>query len=199
MEIKNQSVRAVTVYASSSSQIAPVYFEAARTLGKLFAEKKIICINGGGNKGLMGAVSDAVLEYGGEVVGIIPQFMLEQGWGHERLTEQIITSGMHERKQLLAEKADACIALPGGIGTLDELMEIITWKQLGLYVKPIAILNTNDYYSNLLEMLARAQHEKFMHEKHTSMWTVAHTPEEAIRKIKKNRVWEEHPLEFAAL
>ncbi|MDR1437025.1 MAG: TIGR00730 family Rossman fold protein [Candidatus Symbiothrix sp.] len=175
-----QKIKTITVYASSSSRIAPVYFDAAHELGTLLAQYDITCINGGGNNGLMAAVTDAVLSGGGKVSGIIPRFMVNKGWLHPSLTETVVTPGMHRRKQLMAKKPDACIALPGGVGTLDELMEIIAWKQLGLYPHPIVILNTNDYYGDLLTLLERAQKENFLEATPSPLWSVASTAKEAL-------------------
>jgi uncharacterized protein (TIGR00730 family) len=199
MEKITPHIRAITVYAASSSQVAPVYFEAAAGLGKLLATNDITCINGAGNRGLMATLTDTVLENGGDVVGIIPRFMIDEDWCHPALTERIVTSGMHDRKRLLMEQSDACIALPGGIGTFDELTEVITWKQLGLYSGSIVILNTHDYYAHFLALLAQAQEEHFMHSKHASMWSVARTPEEALQMIFDNQEWEKDPRSFAAL
>lgn len=177
----SQKIKTITVYAASSSQIAPVYFEAADALGKLLAKNNILCINGGGNRGLMNTVTNAVLDMGGKVCGIIPQFMIDNGWCHSSLTETIVTETMHARKQQMATKSDACIALPGGTGTLEELLEIITWRQLGLYLHPIVILNINNFYDDLLKMLDKIQRENFMHMySHSASWSVAQTPEEAI-------------------
>jgi uncharacterized protein (TIGR00730 family) len=185
MDNQKKKIKTVTVYASSCSRIPEVYFEAARELGNLMAQHRISCINGGGNKGLMAAVTDAVIGGGGSVSGIIPQFMVDRDWLHPSLTETVVTSGMHPRKQLMAEKSDACIALPGGVGTLDELMEIIAWKQLGLYPHPIIILNINDYYNDLLALLKRAQKEKFLAESPALLWSVASTAKDALDILLK--------------
>lgn len=192
-------IHTVTVYAASSSQVDITYVEAARLLGKMLAEQDITCVNGAGNKGLMATLTDAVLEQGGRVLGIIPQFMVDEGWFHRRLTEMIVTPDMHTRKQLMAEKADACIALPGGIGTLEELLEIITWKQLGLFQHPIIIFNVNGFYNPLLEMLQRIADQRFMHRKHAAIWEVAETIDEILLILQKNPEWEKDPLSFAAL
>ncbi|MDR0543644.1 MAG: TIGR00730 family Rossman fold protein [Dysgonamonadaceae bacterium] len=173
----------ITVYAASSPHVAPVYKQAAKELGRLMAENNIACINGAGKTGLMAQVTDAVLENGGRVTGIIPQFMVDNQWRHPSLTECIVTPDIHTRKQLMAQRSDACIALPGGIGTLEELLEIITWKQLGLYAKPVVILNTNRYFDDLLRMLAKSEQEHFMHHSHSPLWTIAATPEEALKQI----------------
>jgi uncharacterized protein (TIGR00730 family) len=172
----------ITIYAASSPQVAPVYVQAAKNLGRLIGENGLTCINGAGKEGLMADVTNAVMEHGGEVIGIIPQFMLDRQWGHASLSDCIVTPDMHTRKQLMAERSDACIALPGGIGTLEELLEIITWKQLGLYTKPAVILNTNGYFDDLLRMLARAEQEHFLHHPHSPLWTVAKTPDEALKQ-----------------
>jgi len=178
----SQKINTITIYASASSRISPVYFEAAGNLGKLFAKYSITCINGGGINGLMAAVTDAVLENGGNVCGIIPQFMYDKGWLHPAIREVIITPDMHTRKQTMADRSDACIALPGGVGTFEELLEIITWKQLGLYKNPIVILNTSGYYNPLLAMLNKADKENFIHSESTA-WQVANAPEEALEFI----------------
>jgi uncharacterized protein (TIGR00730 family) len=195
----NSTIQTITVYAASSSQVSPLYFQAAEELGKLLAQNQIACINGAGNKGLMAALTDAVLQNGGKVIGIIPQFMVDEGWCHSGLSERIVSLDMHTRKQLMADKSDACIALPGGIGTMEELLEIITWKQLDLYSGPIIILNINGFYDDLLRMLTKAQQENFMHVKHSSIWTVAKTPKKALEIIFENSQWEENPRLFAAL
>ncbi len=142
-------INSVCVYSASSTKIDAVYFQAAETLGRLFAEHHIRLINGAGSIGLMCSVADAVLKNGGEVTGVIPRFMVEQNWHHTGLTELIEVESMHERKQKMANLSDGIIALPGGCGTLEELLEIITWKQLGLYLNPIIILNTNRIFRSV--------------------------------------------------
>lgn len=160
-EKKINNISSVCVYCASSTKIPPVYFDAAKELGRLLGERKLRVVNGAGNIGLMCAVSDAALAAGGTVTGVIPHFMVEQDWYHKGLTELIEVETMHERKQLMANLSDAVIALPGGCGTLEELLEIITWKQLGLYLNPIVILNINHYYDPLLELLRNAMNENF--------------------------------------
>ena len=164
-------IHSVCVYSASSTKIDAVYFQAAETLGRLFAEHHIRLINGAGSIGLMCSVADAVLKNGGEVTGVIPRFMVEQNWHHTGLTELIEVESMHERKQKMANLSDGIIALPGGCGTLEELLEIITWKQLGLYLNPIIILNTNRFFDPLLEMLEKAIDENFMRRQHGGVAT----------------------------
>ena len=191
-----QKIKAITIYAAASSRIPSIYFEAAENLGKLLADHSITCINGGGIKGLMAAVTNAVLENGGNVCGVIPQFMFDKGWLHPSIQDIIITPDMHHRKRTMADKSDACIALPGGVGTLEELLEIITWKQLELYKNPIVILNTAGYYNPLLAMLDKAEREDFIHSKSDLAWQVAATPEEALDLIFNQVPPEKRNLEY---
>jgi uncharacterized protein (TIGR00730 family) len=193
------NIASVCVYSASSTRIDEIYFNAAERLGKLLAEQNIRLINGAGNIGLMRTVSDAVLASGGKVTGVIPIFMMERGWHHTGLTTLIEVEDMHERKRIMAEKSDAVIALPGGCGTLEELLEVITWKQLRLYLNPIVILNINGYFDPLLMMLDRAIEENFMRRLHETIWRVAYTPEEAVEAIYNTPVWDVSVREFAAV
>lgn len=192
-------IKNICVYSASSTKIAPIYFEAAEKLGQLLAQKHINLINGAGCLGLMCRISDAALAAGGTVTGVIPRFMVEQGWHHKGLTRLIETESMHERKQLMADLSDGVIALPGGCGTLEELLEIITWKQLGLYLKPIVILNTNGFYNPLLEMLQQAISQNFMRKEHGNIWHVAQTPEEAVNLLYTIPHWSKEIRKFAAI
>ena len=192
-------IHSVCVYSASSTKIASVYFEAAEKLGSLLAKQHIRLINGAGSIGLMRSVADAVLENGGEVTGVIPHFMVEQNWHHTGLTELIEVTSMHERKQKMANLSDGIIALPGGCGTLEELLEIITWKQLGLYLNPIIILSVNGFFDPLLEMLERAIEENFMRRQHGDIWKVARTPEEAVELLQTTPVWDASIRKFAAI
>lgn len=193
-EIKN-----VCVYSASSTQIAPVYFQVAEELGRLLAEKHINLINGAGCIGLMAATSNAALAAGGTVTGVIPRFMVEQGWHHQGLTRLVETETMHERKQLMADLSDGVIALPGGCGTLEELLEIITWKQLGLYLKPIVILNIDGYYDPLIAMLQNAINGNFMRKEHEAIWQVATTAEEAVECLYHAPAWSREIRKIAAI
>lgn len=185
------NIQSVCTYCASSTKIAPCYFQAAEELGRLLAQEKIQIINGAGNIGLMAAISDAAaLQAGGKVTGVIPHFMIEQGWNHTGLTQTIAVENMHERKQTMADLSDAVIALPGGCGTLEELLEIITWKQLGLYLNPIVILNTNHFFDPLLNMLDKAIAENFMRNQHGKIWLVADEPAEAIQLIRTAPIWD---------
>ncbi len=140
---------------------------------------------GGGGIGLMGILADAVLENGGRITGVIPAFMKEEGWGHSGLTEMIVTSDMSERKKRMFGIADAVVALPGGIGTLEEMTEAITLKQLSLFNGPIIILNTLGYYDSLLEFIDHMITSNFMRFEHKGIWEVVRTPEEVLTALKR--------------
>lgn len=193
-EIKN-----ICVYCASSPQIAPVYFKAAERLGYLLAEKRINLIDGAGKVGLMGCLNNTVLAAGGTVTGVIPRFMVERGWHHSGLTQLVETETMHERKSLMARMSDAVIALPGGCGTMEELLEVITWKQLGLYLKPIVVLNIQGFYNPLIEMLEKAIGQQFMRREHESLWQVAFAPEEAVELCVSLPAWDKKICKFAAV
>ena len=192
-------ISSVCVYCASSSKIDNIYFEAAAELGKALAENGIRCVCGAGNQGLMGALTDSVLVNGGSMKGVIPQFMIDEGWHHKGISEMIVTENMHERKELMAKSAEAAIAMPGGCGTMEELLEIITWKQLGLYFGPIVILNINGFYDDLIKMLDKAISESFMREDHRNMWSVAQTVSEAIAQLDNSEPWHELPRKIAAI
>lgn len=190
-------VNTVCVYSASSTQIDKAYFDDAKELGRILAEKKINIVNGAGNMGLMRAVTDSAMQNGGKCIGVIPQFMVEQEWHNPKLSELIVVDSMHERKHKMAQMSDGVIALAGGCGTLEELMEIITWKQLGLFLHPIVILNTKGYYNPLLEMLDKAAEERFMREEHRAIWSVANTPSEAVELLTNTQPWDESVRKFA--
>lgn len=192
-------IASVCVYSASSTKIDPVYFDTAYELGTLLGQQHIRLINGAGNMGLMSAVSDAALAAGGEVTGVIPRFMVEQGWHHTGLTRLVEVESMHERKKMMADLSDAVIALPGGCGTLEELLEIITWKQLGLYLNPVVILNVKGYFDPLLAMLQRAVEENFMRTQHGSIWHVAKTVREAVELVHTVPLWDVSTRKFAAI
>ncbi len=178
-------VKSVAVYAASSTQIKEEYFVAAHQLGEIFAANNVQLVYGAGNMGLMGEIADAVLARNGHVVGVIPQFMVEQEWEHRGCTELIVTKDMHERKSTIERISDAMVALPGGVGTFEELLECITWKQLGLHTKPIVILNINGYYDPLLHCLDKMVEENFMRDIHRGLFQVVTLPEEVLPAIEQ--------------
>ena len=192
-------INSICVYSASSSQVNECYLKSAKKLGVLFAKHRIELIYGAGKVGLMGAMADAVLERGGKVTGIIPSFMIEQHWHHTRLTQLVEVESMHARKQKMAALSDGIVALPGGCGTLEELLEIITWKQLGLYTKPIVIVNANGFYDPLLEMLDKAIDEKFMRPDHKHLWSVAEQVNQVIDLLRNTPVWNPAIGKFATV
>ena len=181
--------KTIVVYGASSAQAEQVFRDAAYRLGGLIAKSGKRLVTGAGSTGLMAAVEEGALDAGGDAIGIIPRFMGDNGWLHEGLTDTIVTSSMHERKKIMSQMADAIVALPGGTGTFEELFEIITWKMLGLFVKPIVILNTDRYYDSLLQMLDRTAERNFMNPIFRKLWSVAMTPEEALSLVDSIPDW----------
>lgn len=189
----------ITVYAASSGQVPETYKQAATELGQLLAQRGHSLINGAGRTGLMGAAIEGAKSEGGKTIGVIPQFMVEQGWEHTAIDELVITPDMHERKQTMVNLSEACIACPGGVGTLEELLEVITWKQLGLYLKPIVILNIDGFFDPLLQQLSRCVEEHFMRPEHQQIWQVATTPAEALQLCETTPLWSKEVRKYAAL
>ncbi len=192
-------IKSICVYCGSSSQVNRAYFSEAIEFGKTLANHGITLIYGAGNQGLMGTLANSVLEYNGTVVGIIPQFMVDADWCHKSLSKLHITSSMHERKQLMSDLSDAAVALPGGIGTFEELFEIITWKQLGLTTKPIVIVNINGYFDHIIAMLEQAVNEKFMREIHRKMWVEVKSTSEILKAISESDEWDSSARKIAAI
>ncbi|MDD3353743.1 TIGR00730 family Rossman fold protein [Zoogloea sp.] len=155
-------MKRVCVFCGSRPGVRPIYREAAEALGRLLAERGIELVYGGGNVGLMGAVADACLAAGGRVVGVIPRALMEWEVGHEGLTRLEVVDSMHTRKARMAELAEGFIALPGGLGTFEELFEILTWAQLGFHHKPVGLLNVEGYYQPLIQMMDRGVSDGFM-------------------------------------
>jgi len=184
------------VYCASSPTVDKVYFEATEKLGKEFVKANIEVVFGGGAHGLMGKLADTVIENGGKIKGIMPKFMDEVEWGHKGVEDFVYTDTIHERKAKFMEDVDGLVALPGGSGTLEELLEAITLKRLGLFTKPIVILNTKGYYDPLIEMLERCVAENFMNEKHLEMWKFVPEPEGVIDAIKNSAKRDEGAINF---
>ena len=176
--------RYICVYGASSDNIAEEYKQAAYQLGKSLAAKGWNCINGAGAAGVMRAVSDGFLDGGAKAVGIIPQFMVDNGWHYSRLSEIISTPDMHQRKQMMAQRSQCSIAMPGGCGTLEELLEIITWKQLSLYNKPIVIFNINGFFDSILQQLEHCIAQQFMKPTHKHLWFTAHNVQQIVDYIE---------------
>lgn len=185
----------ICVFGASSRNLEKSYVEDSYLLGTLMAQRGWRCLNGAGSEGLMRAVSDGALDAGGEAIGVIPQFMIDNGWHYERLTSIIATPTMHERKSTLARMSQAVIALPGGCGTMEELLEAITWRQLNLMPKPIILLNTLGFYDNLVAMLNHAIEHGFMKASHHRLWKVAQTPAQALDIIEQELSHDIEPAE----
>ena len=177
-------IRTVCIYCGSSPGARPDYADAARQVGALLAREGIGLVTGGGRVGLMGVVADAVLNAGGEAVGVIPQALFEREVGHEGLTELVVVQTMHERKALMAARADAVIALPGGLGTLEEITEMLTWAQLGIHAKPCGLLNVAGYYDALVDFLNHAVTERFIRQPHREMLMVDSSPEDLLARLR---------------
>jgi uncharacterized protein (TIGR00730 family) len=173
----------VCVFCGSSKGKNPVFAEAAKELGTLLAKNSHSLIYGGGNVGLMGIVADSVIENNGEVIGIIPQFLLDREVGHNQITRLEVVQSMHQRKQRMADLSNAFIALPGGWGTLEEVAEILTWRQLGLITQPVILLNINNFYTPLIEQLRSMFEQGFVREVHLDNLKIASTPQEALSLI----------------
>lgn len=191
------SPRNVCVYCASSQQARPIFYETAAELGRILARADISITYGGGSVGLMGTIADASLAEGGEVIGILPAFMQELEWGHSGLTDLVITEDMHDRKTRMIRDADAIIALPGGCGTLEELLEAITWKRLALHGKPIVMLNTAGFFDPLVEMLQRTIDEKFMRPEHAQMWCLVDQVEDVLPAIENAPPWDASARDLA--
>jgi len=191
--------RSVCVYCASSRTSDPEYRQAARRLGEVLAAAGIGIVYGGGASGSMGALADGALAKGGRVTGILPRFMADLEWGHRGLTELELVEDLRVRKHLMLTRSDAAIALPGGSGTLEELLEAITLKRLGLYLNPIVLVNTRDFFAPLLALLAHAVEERFMDPRHLTMWQVVSRPEEVPHALAHAPAWGAEARNFAAL
>jgi uncharacterized protein (TIGR00730 family) len=191
--------RAVCVYCASSQAAHAQYREAAFRLGEVLASRRIALIYGGGARGSMGALADGALSRGGRVIGILPRFMADLEWGHPGLSELRLVEDMRTRKHQMLTAAQAAVALPGGCGTFEELLEALTLKRLGLFLGPIVLVNTRGYFQPLLEMLARAVEERFMDARHPLMWQVVSRPEEVPDALERAPAWAVEFRNFAAV
>ncbi len=186
MNGKMNKVRSICVYCGSSPGQNAAYAAAAKVLGKSIADHGLQLTYGGGTKGIMGAVSSAVLANGGRVLGIIPRFLINKEAAENdlgTLSQLIITENMHERKHALFENSDAFVALPGGIGTLEEIVEVMTWAQLGHHTKPMVFGNINGFWDPMLSLVEHMRNEGFIHSGHLMQPLVVSTPEEIVGAI----------------
>ncbi len=180
-------MRNLCVFCGSRAGLRPEYPAAARELGTLLARRGIGLVYGGGNVGLMGIVADACLAAGGQVTGVIPQALMEWEVGHLQLTRLEVVDSMHTRKARMAELADGFMALPGGLGTFEELFEILTWAQLGFHAKPVALLNVAGYFAPLLAMMERGIEEGFMRPQHAGLLLHGDAPEALLAAMTDYR------------
>jgi hypothetical protein len=178
-------VQRVCVFCGSSPGARPAYAEATAEVARLLVDQGIGIVYGGGHVGLMGVLADAAREAGGEVIGVMPQALVEREIGHKGISELRVVGSMHERKALMAELSDAFVALPGGAGTLEELFEVYTWSQLGLHSKPCALLDVEGYYSGLAAFLDHAVAERFLLSEHRAALMVEREPARLIERLRE--------------
>lgn len=177
-------MKRICVYCGSSAGASPIYAEAARLLARTMVEDHIGLVYGGGNVGLMGVIADEVMRLGGEAIGVIPQALMDREVGHCGLTQLHIVKDMHERKALMVELSDGFIAMPGGIGTLEELFEVFTWSQLGLHDKPIGLLNASGYYEGLITFLQHVVDERFLRKEQAALLLHDTDPRKLVDNLK---------------
>ncbi len=180
-------IRRLCVFCGSSTGNKPIYAEAARHMGAAMASQGIELIYGGGRVGLMGAIADEVLARGGKVTGIIPKFLADREVAHTGLTELVLVHSMHERKAMMAEMSDGFVAMPGGVGTFEEFIEIMTWSLLGLHGKPCAVLNTDNYYDGMLQLFSHASAEGFLADRHKAMVLEDNDPVRLVKRLQDYR------------
>lgn len=194
---RTRPYHSVCVYCASSLACDAAYHDVARRLGGLLAVAGCSIVYGGGRSGSMGALAEGALAAGGRVVGIIPRFMQDLEWGHDALSELHVVEDMRTRKHEMLTRASAVVALPGGTGTLEELLEAITLKRLGLFLGPIILVNTRGYYDPLLSQLAAAIDGRFMDARHGELWTVVADPEAVLQAIETSPEWSADNRNFA--
>lgn len=192
-------IKRICVFCASSHKVDSKYFDVAEKTAIQLVKNNITTVYGGGAVGLMGRVADVAMQNNGKVVGIIPGFMMDVEWGHKNITELILVKDMHQRKKQLIENVDAVVVLPGGSGTLEEVMEVITLKRLGKFTKPIIFINTDGFYNGLFELFDKMIEERFMREEHRNIWSSVDTPEEMISAIQSAPAWDESAINIAAV
>jgi len=189
----------VCVFAASSSRIDSAYLQAAGELGTVFAREGVHTVFGGGGIGLMGILADSMLAAGGKITGVIPGFMMDEGWGHAGVSDMIVTADMSERKKAIFAMSDAAVALPGGVGTLEELTEVITLKQLGQFNKPIIIVNVNGFYDHLIEFFEHMFRGNFIRLEHKDIWQIVTSAEEVVPALTNYTGWHADPKVIARI
>ena len=176
-------MKSIAVYCGANPGASPIYADAARAMGRALVGHNISLVYGGGHVGLMGAVADEVLRLSGEVSGVIPQQLVERELAHQGLTRLFVVKDMHERKAMMAQLSDGFVALPGGMGTLEELFEVLTWAQLEIHAKPVGVLNVAGFYDQLVGFLGHARAEGFIREQHAGMMMVESDADLLVRRL----------------
>ena len=177
-------LKSICVYCGSSTGISPIHAEAARALAQQMVRENIALVYGGGKVGLMGVIADEVVRLGGEATGIIPKALLDKEVGHGELTRLFVVKDMHERKAMMADMSDGFIALAGGIGTLEELFEVLTWAQLGIHEKPIGLLNSGGFYDGLIGFVQHLVAQGFLRPQHADLLKIAPEPGELLNMLR---------------
>lgn len=177
-------MKAICVYCGANPGVTPRYALAAQALARALVENNLALVYGGGKVGLMGVIADEVLRLGGEVTGVIPAALVEREVGHTGLTRQFIVKDMHERKAMMARLSDGFIAMPGGMGTLEELFEMLTWAQLGIHAKPVGLLNVERFYDSLVDFIAHAREQGFVRPQHAALMMVEAEPGALLRRFQ---------------
>ena len=193
------TIRRVTVYASSSNALADRYYDAAARLGTVLGHAGLEIVYGGGGVGLMRAMADNALAAGAHVHGVIPHFLNTVEHGHKNLSRLEVVEDMRERKHRMIADSHAVISLPGGSGTFEELFEVLTLKRLGLFLGPVVLVNTNAYFDRFADFLAHAVRERFMAERHLQMWSLVDEPEQVLEALHRAPAWSSEARQFAAV
>ncbi len=197
--MNDRSAGAVSVYCASSGSCRPEYHAAARRLGEVLAAAGRTVVYGGSRIGSMGALADGALARGGRVIGVLPRFLKDLEVSHDGLTELHVVEDMRERKHLMLSQSEAVVALPGGCGTFEELLEAVTLKRLGVFLGPIVIINTRNYYAPLIALFAAAVSERFMDPRHLAMWQVVEGPDDVLPALASAPPWNAAARRFATL
>jgi uncharacterized protein (TIGR00730 family) len=177
-------MRAIAVYCGASRGASPRYTEAAQALAQQLVSHNLPLVYGGGKVGLMGVIADEVLRLGGDVTGVIPRALVEREVGHAGLTRLFVVKDMHERKAMMSDLADGFIAMPGGMGTLEELFEMLTWSQLGIHTKPVGVLNVDGFYDRLLDFVAHTNREGFVQDRHAALMMSESDPQALVERLQ---------------
>ena len=193
----NLKYNRICVYCASSNKTPEPFLAHGRAFGRILCENKIELVFGGSRSGLMGEIANEMRKHGGHTIGIMPRFMQEVEWHHDDLSQMITTETMAQRKEAMIHEVDAVVTFPGGCGTMEEFMETLSLKRLGLFMKPMIILNSHGFYNPLIELLEAMLENHFLGPKHRSMWTVVSTPEEILPAIEADAGWDTNARSFA--